>query len=867
MGVWCGGATGRLTELSAQIRVPAINPTGESIFLPPPNSTYILGPFNRQSAGPSAGQPVSGSPGGPALIPRTPPQSAFPEPPTPPPCENGVCPSTRPSPPGPVERATRRLRQGKFGEIIMTPSRIIAPVGSEVAVLTGICGENGHFALNQPLEWMLSNDSVGQIVEVGGTDRSVVNRLFPPSAKKVDGDYAVGRTLNQGRLVDRGTPTCVDDIKVLKGQGWISVYSASPGTSYLTCVAPKAEAWDKRIASTIIHWVDATWQIPAPARATAGTVFPLTASVQRATDGSGLSDYKIVYEIVSGVPAEFAPGGTQKAEVVTDASGQATVQIRQPAGQVAAGQTNVRVDVIQPATIAGREIVLESGITSVIWSSPALTIRAIGPRFAGIGQPFEYRVEVTNPGDQLARDVVVRSSDFNGDVEYVSSNPKPSQFGNQYEWSLGDVQPGAAARVIDIQLRSEQPGVRRLCFEVASSTDNLQTEACAETQIAAPCIGLQIAGPTEARVGESVSFDFTIINQCDQALEDVNIEVRYDEGLAAPNFASPIVTGPIDSIAAGGEYKIPTLTFDVQQPGTRCLNIQVTAREGHSASARRCLEVNQVVEPKVQLSMESHRVVRVGDNILVRMAVDNVGNVPLEDVSLLVDFADSMTPLRRSPTPMRWVNDQLRFDIGRIEPDSRQIVEVVFGATDVDGNAECQATVVTPLGQSDATSVSVRIEPADAALPPSRPSEDPIRVPPERDRPERGSDAAPGNLSVEVQALDRAVQVDDEVVFQVSVRNMSNADDQNVKITLLVPPGIVLRDAGESASNLRVVDQSADGSLTELEPRRTLRGNEVISFPVTLQAVQPGQSTFEASVSSDRLPVATSGRDSVQITQ
>ena len=126
-------------------------------------------------------------------------------------------------------------------------------VGSEVVVIAGICGSDGFFAVNQPLEWILSNDSVGQFVEIGGMHHSTFNKLIPPSSRKFDGQYAWGRTGLKNQILSRGTPTPVDDIELRKGQTFVSVSSASPGTSYVTGVAPKAEGWDRRKASTIIH--------------------------------------------------------------------------------------------------------------------------------------------------------------------------------------------------------------------------------------------------------------------------------------------------------------------------------------------------------------------------------------------------------------------------------------------------------------------------------------------------------------------------------------------------------------------------------------------------------------------------------------
>ncbi|HMO13198.1 MAG TPA: hypothetical protein PKD64_01720 [Pirellulaceae bacterium] len=862
------------TSISAQIRLPAIDPTGESLFLPYPNSTEILSPFRRhhQTTPPPAHPPMTGP--------------AFPTPPDSPKCLDGSCLA------GvhnrlhgahgqhghhghhltPLVQKFDKVHKGRHGEIIMTPSMIVAPVGSEVIVLAGICGEDGYFVINQPLEWMLSNDSAGQIIEVGGMDHPVTNQMIKPSAQKFTGDYAWGRTSLKPRLITRGTPTPVDDIEVIKGQAWVSLSSASEGTSYLTCVAPQAKAWDKRRASTVIHWVDAHWMIPAPARATAGTVFPLTVNINRSSDGSGVADWKVRYQIVGGVPAEFAPDSAQSIEVLSNSLGQAIAQIRQPAGQAAAGATQVRVDVIRPQMFGQRELVLESGITTVHWSTPALTIRTIGPQVAGVDQPFEYRVEITNPGDQVARDVIVRSSDLSGNVQYVSSEPKPSQFGNQYQWNLGEIAPGSNPRVILVQMKSNRSGVNRICFEVASSTDNLQTEACAETNILAACIGLTMQGPTEATTGQPIEYNFALTNQCNEPLKNVTMEIRFDQGLAAAGRDGAVIAGPFESILPGDTFRLPPLQFIASQPGRRCFEVIARTEDGRSTvTARKCLDVSLNQERQVRISMESYRVVRVGDDILVRIAVDNLGTGPVENATVLTRFSRSMAPKMRSATPMRWIGDDMAFDIGRLAAGARTVIEIIFQAVAVNGNAECRATLMTPDEQSDATNVTIRIEPADADLqgegtgpgifpPPAGSDEGPIRVLPP-------GPTGNGLLQVDVRAVDRTVRVGDNTQFVVTVRNTAATPDQDVGIVLLIPTGTVIQDPGTTQSNLRVVETSSDGSRIVLEPRRELRENETLSFPVTVRAVNSGISTFAISVTSNRSPIPIEGKDTITIVQ
>jgi len=445
----------------------------------------------------------------------------------------GGCRNSQPKKRHFVPRTDTQKTPGQNGQLIMTPSRIVAPVGSEVVVLAGICGGDGFFVKNQPLEWMLSNDSVGQIIEVGGMHHELFNKVVGPNARKFDGQYAWGRTGLKPLMLTRGTPTPADDIQLLKGQTFLSLSSESPGTTFLTGVAPNAEGWDRRRASTRIHWVDGNWAIPTPMSATAGTVAPLSTVVTRSDGSGGVENWKVRYSIVGGAPAEFAPAGSQTAEATTNRAGEAIAQIRQRAGQFEPGATQVRVDVVRPAFGSEPELVVESGLTQVTWSAPALTIRAIGPAEAVSDEPFNYRVEVSNPGDQLTRGVVVSTKDFDPSIEFISSNPKPTQYGNQYQWDLGDIAAGSRPQFIDLQLRSKKRGNVGMCFEVASETDRLRTEACAQTEVTGACIGLEIEGPDTANVGDEVTYEIGLVNQCEEPLRNVQLRITPDAGLIA----------------------------------------------------------------------------------------------------------------------------------------------------------------------------------------------------------------------------------------------------------------------------------------------------------------------------------------------
>ena len=888
----------------SSLRIPRIDPTGRSIFLPASDTTSLIGAQSGSVGLPQISQPLPSVPSvnpipaaqqtpAPTLqAPVIPNQNlaqgssgpAFQQPAVPPPCDGRV---KRTSHKKLTPDPNRKLTPGQAGQMLMTPSRIIAPVGSEVVVIAGICGSDGFFAVNQPLEWILSNDSVGQFVEIGGMHHSTFNKLIPPSSRKFDGQYAWGRTGLKNQILSRGTPTPVDDIELRKGQTFVSVSSASPGTSYVTGVAPKAEGWDRRKASTIIHWVDGNWSIPTPVQATAGTVTALTTLISD-TEGRGLKDWPVRYSIVGGAPAEFAPAGSQTAESKSNTDGQATVQIRQPAGQFAPGTTQVRVDVVRPSLFGQPELVVESGVTTVDWSAPALTLRAIGPRVTEQGSPFTYRVEVSNPGDQVARNVIVRTKDLDDSIEYISSTPKPTEYGRQYEWNVGDVTPGAPAKIVDMQLKTEKLGNIGLCFEVLSQEDRLQTEACAETEIVQPCINLVIEGPGNVQVGDQVNFLLRVENRCDQPLENVEMTITYDPGLVRPGKSNPAKIRLVDNgLMQVNQSETFPFTAIAQGAGQQCLNVTVTADGVRPERQTACVNVNDPSggtpisnvpsSPSVSesdaigLNVSRAQAITVSNQngqpeTVSRINVDvtNRTNQVMENVNLFAASTESLTAIAMTEEfipNMRPSEDGRELIVGlpRIEPGQTLGLAFDYASTQNDPNANVLFSVASNQGVT--ASQKVDVPPPNSrnnAAPGARDfgSSQGIAIP---------MDPAVGGpnvldrdpVGINARLNQRTVQAGAKVNYEFSITNNTSQPLTNVDIDFTVPNSL-------SITNLQASDGSRLESPTIVQRIGRMEPGQTINFSAETTAGSiPGPATMEVRVRSDETPLATTATDQV----
>ncbi|MFM7931367.1 MAG: hypothetical protein ACKO9Q_26990, partial [Pirellula sp.] len=161
------------------LTLPAINPNGGTIFSG--QTTTLVSPH-----GANNGYPAQGP--------------AYQTPPEPKKCMHGV-------PMGGDGKSSHQCKlckgghttadeaRARCGELLLTPTKLVAPVGGEVILLAGICGKDGMLVTGEPIEWMLSPESVGQIIDVGDNNQSQKQHLFKKhqnqsDAGKIDVDFA-----------------------------------------------------------------------------------------------------------------------------------------------------------------------------------------------------------------------------------------------------------------------------------------------------------------------------------------------------------------------------------------------------------------------------------------------------------------------------------------------------------------------------------------------------------------------------------------------------------------------------------------------------------------------------------------------------
>ncbi|MFV2067814.1 MAG: hypothetical protein ACC645_12640 [Pirellulales bacterium] len=723
---------------------------------------------------------------------------------------------------------------------MVTPTRLVAPIGNEVVLLAGICGPNGCFVTRQPIEWSLSQDSVGNFVDSGEPSSQMASCFLHTSSRKLSNDFVVTRTSTAPRVITRGTQTFDDDVWLKKGQGWVSITSATEGVSYVTTVAPGAENWKQRRQTATIYWIDAQWSFPGPAIASAGRPHALTTTVTRSSDGQPATNWVVRYEVVEGVPASFGRDSQTSIEVRTDANGQASAQLF-PLTQ-GPGITQVRIQIISPNGGSTAGHVVGNGFTSVTWSAPGLAVQVSGPEHVAVDATATYRIEVSNPGDLPAKGVVV-SAVIPPTLKFLTSEPHAERFEPRAQWRLGDMAP-REKRLLEVKCRAVRDGNVRFCVE-ANGEDGLNAKGCADTQASMPALDVRFKeAPTEANVGDLIRYSVEVRNVGTIHLTDVVVRDRFDPGLEHRyGQASPIVRSLGD--LEPGAISVMDVSFYARMPGRLCHSLDVSSAEGQSGVARACVDVKQP-HMDVQLELLGPQQGHVGERADFTLRAKNTGDAPLTGVTIAFYAEPALIP-RNATDGHKYQEGGITWTLDSLNKNQTVTLVVQCECLRVDDQAEVRMTFDSDQKITRDSATAMEILPAVA--------------PPERKRqPDPGPtvpNAPPstsGRLTVNIADTHENIHVGETTTYLVVIKNDRAVSDRNVKITFFLLEGLEYVDF--DASGLDIEKRvSPDGRTIALKSIKEMRPNETLPpFRVLAKATKSGTARFRIEVSSWRSP-------------
>lgn len=454
-------------------------------------------------------------------------------------------------------------------ELQVTPLKDINPVMTQHVLVATVLDKKGKPLPNRRVEWIISEGSVGDIVEVDESG------FRASRGYKVDNHYAVSHTNNFSHVLDRGNSDPSDDIHLERGQTWCVITSPIEGETNITVYCPGIYNWDKHKVFAKKYWYDVDVIFPSDATNPCDQPHTFQTQVVKHSDGSGLADYEVTYQITSG-NASFDNGGSS-VSMRTDASGMANATIRPAPGYL--GSADVEIHVKRPADLQCCKPAVDIGDTVVTksWYGSQLSITKSAPTGIVVaGQEFDYTINVQNIGQGDANNVVVNDQ-LPAGIDFVSSSPS----GNG-SWSLGSI-PAGGSSTITIHARVN-PNVNQKTIEncaTASAACADQVSDCATITIGKPGLALR---KECMQVGcDQIRFNLVVTNTGDAPASNVRVEDSLPAGLTADSGGN---TKTFDAgTLAPGESKQASYMANASGGGTYTNHATATADGGLAASA------------------------------------------------------------------------------------------------------------------------------------------------------------------------------------------------------------------------------------------------------------------------------------------
>jgi hypothetical protein len=727
--------------------------------------------------------------------------------------------------------------KGTRGCILLSPQRIVAPVGGEVILMSGICGTDGYLAMGEPLEWMLTPESVGTFIEVGNDAPGALHRLAKiDTADKVSPSFARGVTSTKKALITRGNLNPNDDVPLEKGQTWLSISSPTEGTSRVTVLAPESDCWDQRKATATIYWIDARWQFPSPTPVLAGTPVTLSTRVTRAEGTVPARGWTVRYETLNPELGLFAPSGSSVVEAKVDDSGNATVELvptRGPNGSFTSGTAMIAMQVIRPGGDRDNmpDLTLGNGQAFVTWSAPQLAIRVGAPAVATFDTPVDVVANVQNPGDQPANNVRVSVALPPG-ARVTQADSFAVVTPSNVTWEIGTIPPRTQ---LDLFMTVAAQSSIRLPFQ-ARGDGSLYAEDTVAIDVFRPSLSIQVrpASNEPTQVGDPVTFNIDVVNTGDRPLTGVALRAVGDSGMTHTQTGSRVVgQAKTDGPLQPGQTWTSAATFVPLDSGRRCITVEATADGGQRAAGESCATViNRVVPvPAVTAQITGREVVETGAERLFRYRVVNTGQVPLRDVRIVVTFEPPMQLVRATEgkDTSRIGQYQLEWRVPLMQPGpdatSTVLLEGAFMPVQPSPNSRMILTVSSAEGARAEDTFAFQVVAAPTVTPP------PVAG--------GGAAAAPvGALAISLLDRDDPVRVGQPMRYALSIRNNSADFDGNVGVRFRLPAGVeVVRVSQRTAPGDAGIRR--DGDMVYLNDIRDMRPGEIVDYDIELRSTIP----------------------------
>jgi len=683
--------------------------------------------------------------------------------------------------------------------IELVPANDLNPVKTQHVLIATVRREDGEPLPNRRVEWIISEGSVGDIIEVDESGWRA-SRGY-----KVDNHYAVTHTNNYDHVLTRGTDDPSDDIHLKTGDTWCVISSPIEGTTHIVAYAPGIFDWEKHKVFATKHWQDVTWEWPPDATNPVGATHTFTTKVMKYSDRSPLVGYIVNYQIMSGPGGSLSPGSGQTASVTTDGQGLATVTLTQTAP--AEGTNEVKIDIIRPEDKACCKppAHIATGTVRKTWIGPKIAIQKDATPRATVNEVFAYDIVVSNPSQVPANDVVV-TDPLPAGVEFVSSTPSAQLSGQTLSWSLGSL-AGGASQTISVKVKSGKSGRYDNCADVRAAM-GLSARDCADTLITQPALELQKTCPPEVTLCDEFTYTITVRNRGDGDATNVRVSESMPSGVETEDGRTSLTfdAGTLEP----GQAKQASVNVRAKQPGEYKNTATATGDGGLTAEASCTTLVRQPVLKVTKTGPDKRY---VGRPLEYQVTVANTGDTAARD-TMLIDTLPAGASVQNISDQGSQSGNQVTWNLGTLEPGQSRTVSMTLRAES--RGVLRNSAVARAFCAEDSAETQTEVEGIPAVL-------------------------------LEVVDLADPIEVGQNETYEIVVTNQGSADGTNIRVVA------TLADEQEYVSGTGPTPGTAAGKVVTFAPLPVLAPQAKATYRVTAKAAKAGDVRFKITMIMDQI--------------
>jgi uncharacterized repeat protein (TIGR01451 family) len=321
-----------------------------------------------------------------------------------------------------------------------------------------------------------------------------------------------------------------------------------------------------------------TLTMTGPAKADVGDAVPFQLVV--GNTGSGPANHVVLHDrLPAGL--QHTQGNDIEADLGTLAAG-GTKTVSLAATAVKGGRQ------VNEATVSGDNGLQAAARAEVQISEGALLVRKTGPQQTVLHREVDYRLEVVNPGQAPAANVML-ADNLPAGLEFLSAGDGGAYTAatRSVQWSLGALAPGAS-RAVTLRLLARTPG-DWVNQAIAHADHGLEAKATAAVHVEGiPALMLEavdLDDPIE--VGAETSYEIRVVNQGTGACHNVQIQATVPDGMTALDAQGPaphriqgqqVTFDPVPKLAARADIRFRIRVRAVQRGDWR-FKVNLTCAE------------------------------------------------------------------------------------------------------------------------------------------------------------------------------------------------------------------------------------------------------------------------------------------------